>query len=188
MPSAVARVRLKCEWCLWPFTRRALELKRHKNSGRFCSMACRGLWMRRRVSVRCKRCAITFERAAAEFARHRESFCSWACWKADAQDGATSYPKVGRIHEHRILGERIAGRTLRRGEVVHHKDENRRNNAMSNLEVTTRVEHSRMHNTGKTVSEETRARLRVAAAKRRTIGARAPAIARADRVPGKRRG
>lgn len=166
---SVPRVELKCEQCRGAFSRRALELARHKNSGRYCSIGCRGLAMRDRVKVDCRRCGKRFERAKAEARRHRSAFCSWACWKADTQDGAVSYPKSGQRHTHRILGEQIAGRPLLSSEVVHHKDENKRNNRLDNLEISTRADHSRTHNAGKIVSESTRARLRDAAKRRREV-------------------
>ena len=49
-------------------------------------------------------------------------------------------------YEHTHLAEvHILGRALRRGEVVHHKDENPLNNALENLEVMTRSEHAKLH-------------------------------------------
>ena len=47
----------------------------------------------------------------------------------------TSYTKVGNRHEHRAVAERYLNRLLRRGEVVHHIDHNRRNNDPHNLAV-----------------------------------------------------
>lgn len=56
-----------------------------------------------------------------------------------------TYRKVGRRHEHRTVAERLLSRALLPGEVVHHKDHNKRNNAAENLEVVTRAEHLRLH-------------------------------------------
>lgn len=58
------------------------------------------------------------------------------------------YTKREGYHEHRLVMERTLGRTLRSDEVVHHRDGNRRNNELSNLEVLTRSAHSTMHSTG----------------------------------------
>lgn len=56
-----------------------------------------------------------------------------------------TYRKFYGRHEHRVLGEKIAGRTLKTEEHVHHKDENKHNNLLSNLEVMTREEHLKHH-------------------------------------------
>ena len=47
--------------------------------------------------------------------------------------------------EHRIIMEQALGRSLNSDEVVHHKDGNRRNNDLNNLEVMTRAEHLQHH-------------------------------------------
>lgn len=41
--------------------------------------------------------------------------------------------------------ELMIGRRLMRGEVVHHKDHNRQNNALENLELQQAGAHSRQH-------------------------------------------
>lgn len=41
----------------------------------------------------------------------------------------------GYAYEHRVVAESMIGRRLRRGEVVHHRDGDKRNNDPSNLEV-----------------------------------------------------
>ena len=47
--------------------------------------------------------------------------------------------------EHRVLMEKYIGRKLLSNEVVHHIDNNRSNNEMTNLELMTRSEHARHH-------------------------------------------
>lgn len=49
-------------------------------------------------------------------------------------------------YAHRILAEEVIGRPLKKGEVVHHKDGNPRNNLIDNLEVlSSQVEHAKLH-------------------------------------------
>lgn len=62
----------------------------------------------------------------------------------DSGEGKT-YRKVAPRHEHRAVAEAKIGRALLPGEIVHHKDSNKRNNHPDNLEVLTQTEHIRMH-------------------------------------------
>ncbi len=48
---------------------------------------------------------------------------------------------------HDVIMEEHIGRKLAPNEVVHHKDKNKQNNAISNLEVLTNSEHARLHAT-----------------------------------------
>lgn len=57
-----------------------------------------------------------------------------------------SYIKLRGRHLHRAVAELILGRPLRAGEVVHHRDGNRRNNDPANIEVLpSQAEHARLH-------------------------------------------
>lgn len=47
------------------------------------------------------------------------------------------------IHEHRLVVAKILDRPLRRNEIVHHKDGNRPNNELENLELMTLNQHSK---------------------------------------------
>ena len=49
------------------------------------------------------------------------------------------------VLQHREIVEKSLGRKLLREEVVHHKDGNKRNNRLNNLEVMSLSEHSRTH-------------------------------------------
>ena len=56
-----------------------------------------------------------------------------------------SYQKLMGRHEHRLVAESRLGRSLLKGEIVHHADGNKRNNDPGNLEVITQAEHMRRH-------------------------------------------
>jgi len=63
-----------------------------------------------------------------------------------AADQGKTYVKTGGRHTHRAVAEQKLGRALLPGEVVHHKDGNKRNNALENLEVlTNQSEHAKLH-------------------------------------------
>lgn len=58
----------------------------------------------------------------------------------------------GCVDEHIIIAERKLGRELKKGEVVHHKDENKRNNDPENLMVfTSNSAHIAFHRGGKLI-------------------------------------
>lgn len=47
---------------------------------------------------------------------------------------------------HRVVKENEIGRLLTNREIVHHKDENKKNNEPDNLEITNRPSHCKLHN------------------------------------------
>jgi len=57
----------------------------------------------------------------------------------------TTYRKLHGKKEHRGVAEKLIGRKLLAGEIVHHIDENIHNNDSANLQVMTRAEHIRLH-------------------------------------------
>lgn len=145
MPPAVDRKRFKCLQCRSYFFLRPKEVLRHPNSGSYCSMKCRGLSMRNRETVDCLRCGKTFERARAELHRNKNSFCSRSCWGKWQRAKCKSYPKIGTRHAHRVVMEKKLGRKLSSIELVHHKDEDKKNYAELNLQLTNRSEHAHIH-------------------------------------------
>ncbi len=54
----------------------------------------------------------------------------------------------GYVLEHRIVVENNLGRILEKSEVVHHKNGNKKDNRISNLEVMTKEAHARLHQLG----------------------------------------
>lgn len=54
--------------------------------------------------------------------------------------------KSGYVLEHILVMEKYLGRMLTKDEVVHHKNENRKDNRIENLQLMTRAEHVSYHN------------------------------------------
>lgn len=50
-----------------------------------------------------------------------------------------------RIAEHRAVAEMALGRPLSSSEIVHHKDHNKTNNRVENLQIVSRSEHAKLH-------------------------------------------
>lgn len=75
----------------------------------------------------------------------------------------SKYKKIrtsdGLIDEHRLIMERHLGRKLLSSEIVHHKDGDKSNNDLENLDVMSRSEHSRVHQTGKKIPIEIREKI-----------------------------
>lgn len=56
-----------------------------------------------------------------------------------------AHPKNGKVYYHRHIASVANGRWIDKHEVVHHKDNDRKNNDPLNLEILTHPEHSKHH-------------------------------------------
>jgi len=66
--------------------------------------------------------------------------------------GHPNVTSTGYVYEHRFVMELHLGRFLHNGEVIHHKNKNRQDNRLQNLELTTKSEHAQHHGKDATVA------------------------------------
>lgn len=108
----------------------------------------------------CSNCGLTF--VGGRYGKTNLKFCSQDCSKefmkgekSPFYNNGTSINgagyrliKIGEkyIYEHRIVMEEFLNRKLKSYEIVHHKDENKLNNCIENLQLMTKKEHDRLHN------------------------------------------
>lgn len=98
----------------------------------------------------CQQCGKTFDHS-----EKTRVYCSRSCAGFSKTKNRmmntgyrTAYRGGGKMAlEHRLVMEQHLGRELRPDEVVHHKDENKLNNDISNLEILSRREHRLKHST-----------------------------------------
>lgn len=96
----------------------------------------------------CLQCSIHFPSARAD-----TKFCSHLCHSAFRRTGTIlkGYRRVRdgsgkQVYEHRLVMECHLGRSLALFEVVHHKDGNKLNNTLSNLEIlSSQSDHMQEH-------------------------------------------
>ncbi len=111
--------------------------------------------------VTCQECSKQFLKEWNQITRSKFHFCSKICRNknkecsryAAEQNGnvqrfrgeGKSYVKFLGRHAHRIAAEEKLGRALKRGEIVHHINGDRRDNRHENLEVMTQSDHIKIH-------------------------------------------
>lgn len=139
---------IKCEYCGEEFYSYPY---RHTIS-KYCSRKCYHMATRKTNVFVCLNCG-----KEVLDAKKGRLFCSTECaskYRASrprkATIGKSGYRYVWFSDgtgepEHRYLIEQIIGRKLDKDEIVHHKDEDRSNNSLDNLEVMSRREHSKLH-------------------------------------------
>lgn len=98
--------------------------------------------------------------------KQEDNYCSWKCyrndwarkhsgekspnWKGGRQSAHSGYYRLWQgnntyKYEHIVVMENHLKRKLKKGEEVHHKDENTSNNNIDNLIVLSHKEHRRLH-------------------------------------------
>ena len=157
----IANLFRKCMNCGKEFTAKKQETK-------CCSNKCAAEYRSKdRVQIlNCDYCGEKFERPNCHI-NDSYNFCSTDCYNkhkvqnnllakenhphwnnGETTNSGYQFKRIGKAKyraKHRLIMEKAIGRELRSDEIVHHKDGNKLNNAIENLEIVTRAEHINIH-------------------------------------------
>lgn len=150
----------------------AFRVLKPSDMGKYCSRRCQSEGRAKYpipVAKQCVECGAQFlprrKRQNQRFCSHRCGFKhinppdhnakvsrATAAIRADVmrdRGEGKSYRKRNGRHEHRVVAEAMLGRPLARGEIVHHRDHQKRNNSPDNLEVLpSQSAHAKLHGFG----------------------------------------
>lgn len=144
------KIEITCDWCGKTVKRYPSQVKAHN----FCSRGCLGAFASKSTNPE-GYAYRDFTKNSQRFTEINRRLNPTRMTKATREKlrrarlgtgSSVTYTKVYGRHEHRIVAEQMLGRPLKPGEVVHHIDENKRNNSPENLMVfASQKEHAAYH-------------------------------------------
>ena len=144
------KVPLRCSYCGAEIRRYPSQIREHN----FCSRRCSGAYSSREKNPD-GYCYRDFSKNSARMTamnlelnpkRMRQETRNKLRTARLNTGSGESYAKLYGRHEHRVVAEQMLGRPLMPGEVVHHIDRNKRNNAPENLMVfRSQADHAAWH-------------------------------------------
>ena len=131
----MAKIKVKCSWCGADIYRYPSQLAVNKHN--YCSSRCRSAFISKTTNPD----GYTKHEHLSEYNKEHnkermtlETRTKLRKSRLGSGKG-DSYAKFFGVHEHRIVAEKMLGRPLKKGEVVHHIDGDKRNNSPDNLMV-----------------------------------------------------
>lgn len=130
----------------------------------------------KKINISCPVCHERFERYESSIKKALRQSAIWICQACTLGRKNVSSAKPlltkrkkgecveiktedGWVFEHRYIMEQHLGRKLAVSEVVHHKNHNRSDNRIENLEVMDHGDHTRLHHTGLKRSDKTKLKI-----------------------------
>lgn len=154
-----------CVVCKNTYQARITPSELRLGKGKVCSKVCKGIhngWskLKPRVDKVCRNCGKAFLVKQSEVKRGGGKFCSVACLGTEKKERKMSTDGYWEIHvpeatpnsikgvmkEHRYVMQCFIGRPLLPSEIIHHKNEDKLDNRLDNLEIVSRSEHNKLHN------------------------------------------
>ncbi len=145
------KVIIKCDWCGREMDRYPCKIRPHN----FCNRGCLAAYSNKQKNPEGYAKLKNYDGMSKHMTRLNEelnpsrmtfSVRSKLSMAHKGTGAGKTYAKSFGVHTHRMVAERILGRKLLPGEVVHHIDRNRRNNHPSNLIIfSSQAEHAKWH-------------------------------------------